>query len=165
MIKILFICHGNICRSPMAEFVLKDMVTRRGIAEQFEIASAATSTEEIENGIGNPVYPSAKRELEKHGIRCDGKRARQLQAADYDYYDYLIGMDSRNISNIERMTGQKRGEKIRKLLEFAGSSEDCLDPWYTGRFEETYQEVVRGCTGLLAQLLNEGCISTEGMLR
>lgn len=165
MIKILFICHGNICRSPMAEFVLKDMVKQRGIAEQFEIASAATSTEEIENGIGNPVYPPARRELEKHGIRCDGKRAVQLQAADYDHYDYLIGMDSRNISNIERMTGQKRGKKIYKLLEFAGSEEDCRDPWYTGRFEETYQEVVRGCTGLLHHLQNEGCISLKGMLR
>ena len=117
-IKILFICHGNICRSPMAEFVLKDMVAKRGLAEQFEIASAATSTEEIWNGVGNPVYPPAKAELAKHGLSCEGKRAVQLKASDYDYYDYLIGMDMENISSIERMTGHKAGDKIHLLLEF-----------------------------------------------
>ena len=134
-VRVLFICHGNICRSPMAEFVLKDMVSRRGMADQFEIASAATSTEEIWNGVGNPVYPPAREELAKHGIRCDGKRAVQLKAADYDHYDYLIGMDSMNIRNIERMTGHRSGDKIRKLLEFAGSTADCRDPWYSGAFD------------------------------
>lgn len=149
MVKILFICHGNICRSPMAEFILKDMVEKRGIADRFEIASAATSTEEIWNGIGNPVYPPAREELAKHGISCDGKRAVQLKAADYDYYDYLIGMDSMNMKNIERMTGYSRGEKIYKMLEFAGSLADVRDPWYSGRFDETYRDVVTGCEAFL----------------
>ena len=148
-IKILFVCHGNICRSPMAEFVLKDMVQNRGIADQFEIASAATSTEEIWNGVGNPVYPPAKAELAKHGISCDGKRAVQLKASDYDYYDYLIGMDSMNIRNMGRMTGHPGGSKIYKLLSFAGSDRDCRDPWYSGRFDETYRDVVTGCSAFL----------------
>ena len=156
MIKVLFICHGNICRSPMAEFVLKDMVKSCDIAEQFEIASAATSTEEIWDGVGNPVYPPAKAELERHGISCEGKRAVLLKASDYDEYDYLIGMDSMNIRNMERMTGHVRGEKIHKLLEFAGSEADCQDPWYSGQFDVTYREVVAGCEGLLKYLKEEG---------
>ena len=155
-IKVLMICHGNICRSPMAEFILKDMVARRGIADRFEIASAATSTEEIWNGVGNPVYPPARAELAKHGISCEGKRAVQLKASDYDEYDYLIGMDSMNIKNMERMTGHARGEKIHKLLEYAGSSADCKDPWYTNRFEETYRDIVTGCTAFLEYLEQEG---------
>ena len=156
MIKVLFICHGNICRSPMAEFVLKDMVKSCGIAEQFEIESSATSTEEIWDGVGNPVYPPAKAELERHGISCEGKRAVLLKASDYDEYDYLIGMDSMNIRNMERMTGHVRGEKIHKLLEFAGSEADCQDPWYSGQFDVTYREVVVGCEGLLKYLKEEG---------
>ena len=116
MIKILFICHGNICRSPMAEFIFKDMVSKQGLSDRFYIASAATSTEEIWNGIGNPVYPPAREELEKHGICCDGKRAVQLKTSDYDHYDYLIGMDSMNIRNIERMTGHRSGDKILSLI-------------------------------------------------
>ncbi len=158
MIKILFICHGNICRSPMAEFVLKDMVANSGLADQFEIASAATSAEEIWNGVGNPVYPPAKAELARHGIGCEGKRAVQLKASDYDHYDYLIGMDSMNIRNIERITGHKAGDKIRKMLEFDGSGRDCRDPWYTSRFDETYQDVVSGCTALLEYLRNKGLL-------
>ena len=156
MIKVLFVCHGNICRSPMAEFILKDMVARRGIADRFKIASAATSTEEIWNGVGNPVYPPARAELAKHGISCEGKRAVQLKSSDYDEYDYLIGMDSMNIKNMERMTGHARGEKIHKLLEYAGSSADCKDPWYTNRFEETYRDIVTGCTAFLEYLEQEG---------
>lgn len=158
MIKVLFVCHGNICRSPMAEFVLKDMVEKRGIADQFVIASAATSTEEIWNGIGNPVYPPAKEELAKHGISCNGKRAVQLKAADYDVYDYLIGMDSANIRNMERITGHKKGKKIRKMLEYAGSSADCQDPWYTNNFEATYRDVAAGCQAFLDYLEEEGKI-------
>lgn len=150
------VCHGNICRSPMAEFILKDMVARRGIADRFKIASAATSTEEIWNGVGNPVYPPARAELAKHGISCEGKRAVQLKASDYDEYDYLIGMDSMNIKNMERMTGHARGEKIHKLLEYAGSSADCKDPWYTNRFEETYRDIVTGCTAFLEYLEQQG---------
>lgn len=157
-IKILFVCHGNICRSPMAEFVLRDMVEKKGIANQFEIASAATSTEEIWNGVGNPVYPPAKSELNKHGISCDGKRAVQLKASDYDYYDYLIGMDSVNIKNMERITGHARGDKIKKMLEYAGTDLDCADPYYSRRFDETYDDVVTGCTALLEFLKKEGKI-------
>lgn len=149
MIRVLFICHGNICRSPMAEFILKDIVTKRGIADQFEIASAATSTEEIWNGVGNPVYPPARGELARHGISCKGKRAVQLTASDYDHYDYLIGMDSMNMRNIERMTGHRRGDKIYKMLEFAGRDADVRDPWYSGNFRETYEDVVEGCQAFL----------------
>ena len=158
-IKILFVCHGNICRSPMAEFVLKDMVSKRGIAEQFEIASAATSTEEIWNGVGNPVYPPAREELAKHGLSCEGKRAVQLKASDYDYYDYLIGMDNMNIRNMERMTNHKKGEKIALMLEYAGLvGSECQDPWYNSRFDQTYRDVVTGCTAFLEYLEKEGKI-------
>lgn len=151
MIKVLFVCHGNICRSPMAEFILKEMVKELGVDSQFYIASAATSTEEIWNGVGNPVYPPAKKELAKHGISCEGKRAVQLQKKDYDYYDYLIGMDRANIRNIERMTGHTGG-KIHMLLEFAGSSKEVSDPWYTGNFQETYKDVQAGCKAFLDYL-------------
>ena len=155
MIKVLFVCHGNICRSPMAEFVLKDMVAKRGIADQFEIASAATSTEEIWNGVGNPVYPPAREELAKHGISCEGKRAVQLKASDYDYYDYLIGMDQVNIRNMERMTGHKKGDKIALLAEYAGHiGAECKDPWYTGNFDETYKDISEGCEALLRHILS-----------
>ena len=155
MIRVLFICLGNICRSPMAEFVFKDMVSKCGLADRFEIASAATSTEEIWNGVGNPVYPPAKAELAKHGIGCEGKRAVQLKASDYDHYDYLIGMDSMNIRNIERMTGHKGG-KIHMLLEFAGSSASISDPWYTGAFDVTYRDVETGCSAFLEYLEKQG---------
>ena len=117
--------------------------------DQFEIASAATSTEEIWNGVGNPVYPPAREELARHGISCKGKRAVQLTASDYDHYDYLIGMDSMNMRNIERMTGHRRGDKIYKMLEFAGRDADVRDPWYSGNFRETYEDVVEGCQAFL----------------
>ena len=120
MIKILFVCHGNICRSPMAEFVMKDLVQKAGLADQFYIASAATSTEEIWNGVGNPVYPPAKAELARHGIGCEGKRAVQLTRKDYEKFDYLIGMDSANIRNMHRMLGGDPEGKIFRLLSFAG---------------------------------------------
>lgn len=149
--RVLFVCHNNICRSPMAEFILKDLVTNLGIADQFEISSAATSTEEIWNGVGNPVYPPARAELAKHGIGCDGKRAVQLRKEDYDYYDYLIGMDKANIRNMERITGQQGG-KIHKLLEYAGRTDDVADPWYTGDFQRTYKDIMEGCQALLKQI-------------
>lgn len=138
MHKILFVCHGNICRSPMAEFVMKDLTKDR---TDFQIASAATSTEEI----GNPVYPPAKAKLLEHGISCTGKRARQMTKEDYAQYDLLIGMDSANIRNMVRIAGEDM--KIRKLL-----SRDVQDPWYTGNFEATWQDVLEGCRALLEEL-------------
>lgn len=152
MIKILFVCHGNICRSPMAEFILKDMVKTNNRENEFYIASAATSTEEIWNGVGNPVYPPAKAELAKHGISCGGKRAVQLTKSDYDKYDYLLGMDSANIRNMERMTGHVRGEKIFRLLDFSENPRDIADPWYTGDFALTYSDIVEGCTAFLNKI-------------
>ena len=155
MIKILFVCHGNICRSPIAEFVMKDLVAKAGLTSAFHIASAATSSEEIWNGVGNPVYPPAKSKLAEHGISCAGKRAIQLNRADYDKYDYLIGMDSANIRNMHRILGGDPEGKITKLLSFAGSDRDIADPWYTGNFDETYRDVLEGCQALLNTLKAE----------
>ena len=152
MIKILFICHGNICRSPISEFVMKDMVTKRGIKAKFYIASAATSTEEIWNGIGNPVYPPAKRELAKHGISYEGKRAVQITKADYGKYDYILGMEERNIRNILRIVGKDPEGKVKLLLDYSDNPRDIADPWYTRDFESTYRDVVEGCEGFLAYL-------------
>ena len=152
MIKILFICHGNICRSPMAEFVFKDMVKKAGLEDLFEIASAATSTEEI----GNPVYPPARRKMAEHGIDCSGKRARQLRRDDYARYDLLIGMDSANIRNMKRMCGGDPDGKIKMMMDFTGRPGDVADPWYTGDFEATWRDVEEGCRGLLESLLEEG---------
>jgi len=148
MIKILFVCHGNICRSPMAEFVMKDIVAKAGRAAEFEIASAATSTEELDN----PVYPPARAKLAEHGIGCAGKTARQLTRADYGKYDLLIGMDSANIRNMTRICGGDPEGKIRLLLDYVGQHRDVADPWYTRDFEATWQDVLAGCTALLQQL-------------
>ncbi len=145
MHKILFICHGNICRSPMAEFVLKDLVQKAGLSSHFNIASAATSTEEI----GNPVYPPARQKLAEHGISCTGKTARQLTCTDYTVYDLLIGMDHANLRNIERICGPDNAHKIHLLMEYANSTREVADPWYTGNFEQTWQDVLAGCQGLL----------------
>ena len=154
MISVLFVCHGNICRSPISEFVMKDMVTKRGIKAKFYIASAATSTEEIWNGIGNPVYPPAKRELAKHGISCEGKRAVQITKADYGKYDYILGMEERNIRNILRIVGKDPEGKVKLLLDYSDNPRDIADPWYTGNFDATYDDVLEGCTGLLEHLKN-----------
>lgn len=148
MVRILFVCHGNICRSPMAEFVMKDLVKKAGLAGEFEIASAATSCEEL----GNPVYPPARRKLREHGIDCSGKTARRLEKGDYAHYDYLIGMDRYNLRNMERMLGGDPNQKIRLLLSFAGEDREISDPWYTGNFDETYDDVLTGCRALLAEL-------------
>ncbi len=151
MIKILFICHGNICRSPMAEFVMKDLVQRANRQSQFYIASAATSTEEI----GNPVHRGTREKLKSVGISTAGKTAVQMKGSDYAKYDYLIGMDSWNIRNMLMISGGDPEGKVHKLLEFAGSSRDVADPWYTGDFESTYRDVLAGCQGLLKQLMPE----------
>ena len=149
MKRILFVCHGNICRSPMAEFVMKDLVRKAGVDTQFQIASAATSTEEI----GNPVYPPARRKLAEHGISCAGKTARQLTRADYGAYDLLIGMDQANLRNMRRICGGDLEGKIHLLLEYADRpGQEVADRWYTGDFEATWQDVLAGCQGLLASL-------------
>lgn len=149
MTKILFVCHGNICRSPMAEFIMKDLVQKAGLGHLFEIASAATSTEEI----GNAVYPPARRKLAEHGIRCDGKTARQLTRSDYDYYDLLIGMDSYNIRNMQRICGGDDEGKIHMLMEYTERLRDVADPWYTGNFDATWRDCHEGCTMLLKSLM------------
>lgn len=149
MIKILFVCHGNICRSPMAEFAMKDLVKKAGAQDRFHIESAATSREEL----GNPVYPPARKKLAEHGINCAGKRARQLTPEDYDAYDYLIGMDSANLRNMRRICGGDPDGKIHLMLEYAGRSGDVADPWYTRDFEATWRDVEEGCQGLLKELL------------
>lgn len=152
MIKILFVCHGNICRSPMAEFVMKKIVKDEGLSGHFEIASAATSTEEL----GNPVYPPARRKLMEHGIRCDGKRARQLTRADYRHYDYLIGMDSANFRNMHRMCGGDPDGKIHLLLDYTNHPRSVADPWYTDDFDATWRDVNEGCRGLLDEIRKNG---------
>ena len=145
MVKVLFICHGNICRSPMAEFVMKKFVSEAGMEEKFEIASAATSTEEI----GNPVYPPARRKLAEHGIDCSGKTARQVTRMDYEKYDLLIVMDHNNLRNLQRMLGQDKENKIHLLMDYTDRLGEVADPWYTGDFEQTWMDVTEGCRGLL----------------
>lgn len=153
MKKIMFVCHGNICRSPMAEFIFRDMLKKRGLEGKFSAASCATSTEEIWGGIGNPVYPPAKAELAKHGISCEGKRAVQLKKSDYDKYDLFIGMDSMNIRNMHRILGSDPYGKIRKLMEFTDRGGDVADPWYSGRFDVAWRDIYDGCEGLLESLI------------
>ncbi len=148
-IRIMFVCHGNICRSPMAEFILRDMLKKAGLAERVTVASSATSTEEIWNGVGNPVYPPARRELALHGLTWEGKRAVQLTQADYDKYDLFIGMDAANIRNMHRILGGDPEGKIRKLMDYTERGGDVADPWYTDRFDVTYRDIEAGCRGLL----------------
>lgn len=151
MIKILFICHGNICRSPMAEFVMKKMVEEAGISHLFEIASAATSTEEI----GNPVYPPARRKLAEHGICCDGKTARQITRGDYRHFDHIIAMDRNNLRNLRRVIGEDIDGKISLMMDYTDRPGDVADPWYTGDFDATWRDVEEGCQGLLRQFLGK----------
>ena len=148
MTRILFICLGNICRSPMAEFVMKDMVRKAGEADQFEIASAATSREEV----GNPVYPPARQKLAEHGISCKGKTARQLCAEDYSYYDLLIGMEKANLRNMQRICGGDPEGKMHLLLDGTVHPHDVADPWYTGDFDAAWRDIEIGCRSLLEKL-------------
>lgn len=152
MIKILFVCHGNICRSPMSEFVLRDMVEKQGRGDEFFIRSCATSNEEI----GNQVHYGTKRKLGEAGISCEGKTAVQMTKSDYDKYDYIIAMDENNIRNIMRIIKSDPSNKVSLLLDFAGEHRGIADPWYTGDFDATYRDVVKGCMALLETVHNEG---------
>ncbi len=154
MKNIMFVCHGNICRSPMAEIIFRKLVKDRGLESEFFISSSATSTEEIWNGIGNPVYPPAREELMRHGLSCEGKRAVQLRASDYDKYDMFIGMDSKNIANMKRMLGGDPESKISKLMEYTDRGGDVADPWYSGHFDITYRDIYEGCVCLLDLLMH-----------
>ena len=145
MIKILFVCHGNICRSAMAKYIFEDMLEKRGLSSLFTVDSAATSREEI----GNPVYPPARKKLAEHGIDCAGHSARQVTKADYDENDYLIVMEDYNIRNLKRIISEDPERKVHKLLEYDGSGKDIDDPWYTGDFETTYREIETGLNGFL----------------
>ncbi len=146
MIKILFVCHGNICRSPMAEFIMKDMVVREGLCDKIYVESAATSREEI----GNDMYPPAKRKLALEGIPFERRRARQIKLQDYDEFDYIILMEEYNINNAMRIFREDPHGKLKLLLEFAGDRRDIADPWYTGNFDRTYDDLVEGCRALLS---------------
>ena len=149
MKKILFVCHGNICRSPMAELVMKDLVKKTGLASQFHIESAATSQEEI----GNPVYPPARRKLAEYGISCNGHAARQLTNADYEKYDLLIGMDRANFRDMYRICGGDFAGRLHLLMDYTDHPRDVADPWYTEDFEATWQDVLAGCQGLLKEFM------------
>jgi protein-tyrosine phosphatase len=159
MIRLLFVCHGNICRSPMAEFYMKDLVKREGLADQFEIESAATDTDEIWNGHGSPVYPPAKAELLEHGIGTPdnelgvgAKRARLLTRADYERYDLIIGMDQENMHRMRRLFGGDPEDKVKLLMDYTDRPGEVSDPWYTRNFEATWRDVDEGCRGLLDSL-------------
>ena len=156
MVRILFVCHGNICRSPMAEFVLKDLVQKAGVEDQFFIASAATSTEEI----GNPVHPGTVRRLAREGISTAGKYAVQLKRSDYPKYDFFLGMDDWNLRNMRRMLGGDPEGKVHLLLDYTQRpGEEIADPWYTGNFEVTYADILEGCRGFLDYCRREGLLS------
>lgn len=154
MVKILFICHGNICRSPMAEYVMKDLVHKSGYEDDFLIQSAATSTEEI----GNHIHYGTRTKMREVGIPTDNRVAVQMRRSDYDKYDFIIGMDRWNYKNILRIVGEDSEGKVSLLLEFAGSTRDIADPWYTGNFDQTYEDVLEGCEALLHHILLEGML-------
>ena len=151
MLRVLFVCLGNICRSPMAEFVFRDMVEKRNLGSSFYIASAATSTEEI----GNPVHRGTREKLRQHGISTAGKYAVQLKKSDYDKYDYILGMERWNVVNMMKILRNDPQNKVCRLLDFSDRPRDIADPWYTGDFDITYDDIVEGCNGLLNHILKE----------
>ncbi|MBQ8341377.1 MAG: low molecular weight phosphotyrosine protein phosphatase [Clostridia bacterium] len=158
MTRIMFVCHGNICRSPMAEFIFRRLAEERGLAHRFFAASSATSTEEILGGRGNPVYPPAREELLRHGIDPVGKRAVRLCAEDLSKYDLFVGLDSANIRNMHRMLGAAAAPKIYRLMDFTDTPGDVADPWYSDRFDIAYRDIERGCRALLSHLLEKECL-------
>ncbi|SDA39126.1 protein-tyrosine phosphatase [Butyrivibrio sp. INlla18] len=160
MIKVLFVCHGNICRSTMAEFIMKDIVSKQGLWDKFHIESSATHTDEIWNGVGSPVYPPARAKLREHGIGTDDnelgvaeKRARLTSRTDYDKFDYIIGMDSANIRDLNRIFSGDPDHKVFKMLDFTDRDGDVADPWYTGNFDATWRDCSDGCHGLFRHIL------------
>ncbi len=168
MIKILFVCHGNICRSTMAEFVMKDIVNKQGLSQAFHIESSATHTDEIWNGVGSPVYPPARAKLREHGIGTadnelgvSEKRARLTSRADYGKFDFIIGMDSANMRNLNGIFGGDPDKKVYKMLDFTDRSGDVADPWYTGNFDATWRDVSEGCHGLFRQILTDPKYAAE----
>lgn len=152
MKRILFVCHGNICRSPSAEFIFKDIVKNHGVESDYKIESAATSNDEIWNGVGSPVYPKAAELLKRHGIACEGKRARKMVKSDYDNFDLLLGMDNANISDMKRIAGGDGDHKIHLLLAYTNNPHEISDPWYTRDFEKAYFEINQGCEALFIKL-------------
>ena len=168
IIHILFVCHGNICRSAMAEFIMKDIVHKQDLDSAFHIESSATHTDEIWNGVGSPVYPPARAKLREHGIGTPDnelgvseKRARLTSRTDYDKFDFIIGMDSANIRNLNGLFGGDPDEKIYKMLDFAGREGDVADPWYTGNFDATWRDCSDGCHGLFRSILTDPDYSSE----
>ena len=168
MIRILFVCHGNICRSTMAEFVMKDIVNKQGLYDAFHIESSATHTDEIWNGVGSPVYPPARAKLREHGIGTadnelgvSEKRARLTSRTDYGKFDYIIGMDSANMRNLNSLFGGDPEHKLYKMLDFADRDGDVADPWYTGNFDATWTDVSEGCHGLFRQILTAPDMAKE----
>lgn len=153
--RIMFVCHGNICRSPMAEYIFKKLLADHRLSDAFVVASSATSNEEICNGIGNPIYPPAKAVLTAHGIPSSDKRAVQLKKSDYDDYDLFIGMDSANVRNMQRIFGGDPQGKLRKLMEYTSRGGDVADPWYSDRFDIAYRDIADGCQALLEYLQKE----------
>ena len=151
MIKIMFVCHGNICRSPMAEFLLRDMLKKRGLDGKITVASSATSTEEI----GNDIHYGTRRILDKYSIPYTRREAVQLTRSDYGKYDFFVGMDSANIRNMHRIFGSDPEEKIIRLLDLTDAKRDVADPWYTGNFEATYRDVTEGCDALINYVINK----------
>ena len=150
--KIMFVCHGNICRSPMAEFIFKMMVEERGMSDMFLVRSSATSSEEIWRGVGNPIYPPAARELQRRGVPYEMRRAVQLTREDYERYDMFVGMDTANVRNMARIFGADKEKKIFKLMEFTSFGGDVADPWYSDRFDIAFDDIYEGCSALLDSL-------------
>ena len=168
MIRILFVCHGNICRSTMAEFVMKDIVNKQGLSDAFHIESSATHTDEIWNGVGSPVYPPARAKLREHGIGTEDnelgvseKRARLTSRTDYNKFDYIIGMDSANMRNLSSLFGGDPDHKLYKMLDFTDRDGDVADPWYTGNFDATWRDVSEGCHGLFRRILTDPDMAKE----